>query len=220
MWQRLRSRQERTWESFVTQKRGRHQLSLIGGCCHGKAGGGSPRKGASCMIGVKSIFDCVWLVLRSKLGPKEEQVLTVPGCLLRGLWFGFWAWLLKKLGFGIQALSVGRSSIVIFAWAIGSIFSLSRVKYKTWQAKTKSTLLWGQMGCTLLLYSFSPKSLAPPASRPPAVGCSSSPNDLKLSEVQAAVNTSSNFDMYFWWSGQKIIFKESPFGGLPWWSSG
>lgn len=91
VWQRLRGRQEWTWESFVTQKTARHQLSLIGGCCHGKAGCGSPRNGASCVIGVKSILDFLWLVLRSKLGPKEEQVLTLPGCLLRGLWFGFWA---------------------------------------------------------------------------------------------------------------------------------
>lgn len=89
VWQRCRGRQEQTWESFVTQKRGRHQLSLIGGCCHGKTGGRSPRNGASCMIGVKSVFDFLWLVLRSKLGPKQEQVLTVPGCLLHGLWFGF-----------------------------------------------------------------------------------------------------------------------------------
>lgn len=39
--------------SFVTQKReGISYLQKLG-CCHGKAGGRSPRKGASCMIGVK-----------------------------------------------------------------------------------------------------------------------------------------------------------------------
>lgn len=47
-------------------EKGRHQLSLIEAAAAGKAGGGSPRKGASCMIGVKSIFDFL-LILRSKL---------------------------------------------------------------------------------------------------------------------------------------------------------
>lgn len=64
----MTQRQAVRWESFITRESSR--CALIGGGCHGEAGGGLCRRRASYVIAVGTIFGFLRLVLRQKQGQK------------------------------------------------------------------------------------------------------------------------------------------------------
>lgn len=96
------------------EKRQGFGCALIGGCCSGEGRGGRTKSGSCSATGWESISGVIWLAgSELEVGAKRgnltftDKVLTILGCLLHGLWFGFQYWLLKKLWFGIQVSYMG-----------------------------------------------------------------------------------------------------------------
>lgn len=203
------------WESFLRKKRESFRCALIGGHCYGKGRGDSLKAG-----------HLLWLVWRASLalsgwswvgswGKKRELDSYWGNPYHSGhLLHGVVVWLPELFTKEIVVWHSGflhRSEFYCHI-CFGNCLFLHSVSQEqnTKSDKQKTNIALGQINHPLLPSSSFESPACFHATRPPTISTTGFSDNLKLSSIQVDVTTSPKFDMYFWWVGQQLIFRERP----------